>query len=347
MLILGIESSCDETAAAVVEDARLVKSSVVASQLLSHEKFGGVIPEIAAREHLRVISASVEQALQDSGVGFDDLDAIAVTQGPGLIGALLVGVNYAKGLSFSLGKPLIPVNHVHAHVQGALLDTSYRDEEIYPCIAAVVSGGHTNIYFMESPVHFKLIGYTTDDACGESFDKVAKLLGMNYPGGPAIEALAQTGDPVQIKMPKMMASSKDLMMSYSGLKTHMVNLVRQLPNPSQQQKSDMCAAFQREALSQLVRKLSLASTLYPEAKSVVIAGGVSANKVFKQLLSEAMNGQQVVFPQLKYCSDNAAMIAAQGYYDFKNQNLPQNYQNLDWEAYAQYPFQDFIQKSQS
>lgn len=345
MLILGIESSCDETAAAVVEDARLVKSSVVASQLLSHEKFGGVIPEIAAREHLRVISASVEQALQDAGVGFDELDAIAVTQGPGLIGALLVGVNYAKGLAYSLAKPLIPVNHVHAHVQGALLDSKLHDNEVYPCIAAVVSGGHTNIYFMHSPVKFELIGYTTDDACGESFDKVAKLLGMSYPGGPAIEAMALTGDASKIKMPKMMAHSKDLMMSYSGLKTHMVNLVRQHSDATPQQKSDMCAAFQKEALSQLVRKLTLASSSHPEAKSVIIAGGVSANKVFKQLLAEALPDLRIIFPLLKFCSDNAAMIAAQGFYDFQNQHALDNFKILDWEAYAQYPFQDFLQKS--
>lgn len=335
MKILGIESSCDETAAAIVEDGRIIHGSEVFSQIETHKVFGGVVPEIAAREHLKVIHPMVQQALSKASLDFSDIDAIAVTQGPGLVGALLVGISYGKGLALALGRPLIPVNHVHAHVHGALLGVSVEDESIYPCLALVVSGGHTNIYYMASPTHFELMASTIDDACGESFDKVAKLLGLGYPGGPKVEALAAGGDPRVYKMPRMVEERSRLLFSYSGLKTHMVNLRHRNQGPfAPKQTADLCAAFQEEALGQLVRKLVAALELR-QVSSVLIAGGVAANQRFRVLVEGAID-VPVYFPHLRYCSDNAAMIAALGYHQYKVERDKDVFRDYGWDAFSRY-----------
>lgn len=330
MNILGIESSCDETAAAVVVDGRHVLSSVVTSQVDVHALFGGVVPEIAAREHLKVIDEIVQQALDTAKLTMDDIDAIAVTQGPGLIGALLVGVAYAKGLALSSGKPLVPVDHVEAHIHGALLGVDTAAQAIYPCLALVVSGGHCNLYVMESPTKLTLVGHSIDDACGECFDKVAKLLGLSYPGGPKIERLAQGGHPEAVPMPKMIAQKSRIEFSYSGLKTYMVNLLHKEQQMSDERKRDICAAFQDAAFDQIVRKLVSALEQYPHMKSVLIAGGVSANQRFREHMQRAIKIPQY-FPALKYCSDNAAMIAAYGYHQFKQGAQPAHGR---WDAYS-------------
>ncbi len=339
MLVLGIESSCDETALAVVEDGRRVLCSLVASQIAKHLPFGGVVPEVAAREHLKVISPMLEDL--KAQLGWSDLskiDAISVTQGPGLIGALLVGVAFAKGLALALGKPLIPVNHVHAHIHGALLGVSEDHQQKYPVLALVVSGGHTNLYRMTSPLEFQLIASSIDDACGECFDKVAKVFGFAYPGGPEIEKLAIAGNPQVVNMPRMVDEKGRLEFSYSGLKTYMANLYHKEPKPIPAQRlHDICYAFQEEALGQIARKLAYAVTVYPDTKAVLIAGGVAANQRFRQILAQALPCPSL-FPTLAYCSDNAAMIAALGYHTFKSPNFKEV---ADWDAYSRYDFDQF------
>ncbi len=337
-LILGIESSCDETAASVVRDGRQALSSVIKSQIDVHRAFGGVVPEIAAREHLKLIDAIVDQALNDAGCTLDQIDAIAVTQGPGLIGALLVGIAYAKGLAFASGKPLIPVNHVEAHVQGAVLGLDVLESDLYPCLALVVSGGHTNIYYMPEPTVYELLAYSIDDACGESFDKVAKLFGLGYPGGPVIEELARLGHADHYPMPRMMEQKNKLLFSYSGLKTYMVNLRgRHAADMNEEKLRDFCASFQEEALGQLVRKLDGASQQRPAARSILIAGGVAANQRFRAL-AQAKLKLPVYFPQLRFCSDNAAMIAALGYQHYVKANDTSVFKQLSWDAFSRYQF---------
>lgn len=342
MIILGLESSCDETAAAVVQSGSKVLSSEVYSQIETHRLFGGVVPEVAAREHLKIIDSIVNRALENAGLSLKEIDAIAVTQGPGLVGALLVAISYAKGLASASGKALIPVNHVHAHVHGAFLglDKVFDD---YPSLALVVSGGHTNLYHMSSPTQFDLLAHSIDDACGESFDKVAKLLDLGYPGGPVVEKLALNGTSTSFEMPKMIDDKSRLAFSYSGLKTHVVNTLRkQKSELSVETKANLCASFQEAALDQLVRKIK-AACLIRSVKSIVIAGGVAANQRFRTMLKESTN-LPCVFPGLAYCSDNAAMIAALGYHQYKAKSpldlgdegkLPAT----DWDAFSRYQYE--------
>lgn len=337
-LVLGIETSCDETAVALVADGRKVLSSVVATQIDLHQKFGGVVPEIAARAHLQLIDKVFDQAMEEAQASLDDVDAIAVTQGPGLIGALLVGISYAKGLALASAKPLVPVNHVEAHVHGAMLGIEEDPERLYPCLALVVSGGHTNVYLMREPTSFELLAYSIDDACGESFDKVAKLFGLGYPGGPAIERLAREGRRDAFAMPRMMEQKNKLLFSYSGLKTYMVNLrQRQAESFDEQTLRDLCAAFQEEALGQLIRKLGSILEIHSGVKSLLIAGGVAANLRFREL-SQKHLGIPTYFPQLQYCSDNAAMIAALGFHHLVKAGGAKPFLNLSWDAYSRYQF---------
>lgn len=337
MLVLGVESSCDETAVALVRDGREVLSSRIASQIAIHAPFGGVVPEIASRAHLDCLDPLCRQTLADAKVTPQEVDVIAVTQGPGLIGALLVGVAYAKGLALALGKPLVPVDHVHAHIHGALLGVP--ENSLYPTLALVVSGGHTNLYLMSGPTSFELMGSSIDDACGECFDKVAKLLGLPYPGGPHVERLARGGDPAAIPMPRMVSQKSRIEFSYSGLKTFMANTIRAEPKPiTEARVANLCAAFQDEALGQIVRKLSEALVRAPQAKSIVVAGGVAANSRFKALLAERI-AVPAYFPPLSLCSDNAAMIAAFGYHvHAEGAARGETYLSHRWDAYSRYDY---------
>lgn len=340
MLILGIESSCDETAASVLRNGTEVLSSKIASQIDVHAVFGGVVPEIASRQHLEVIDDVVRAALSEAGVTMQQIDAIAITRGPGLIGALLVGISYAKGLAIASKKPLIPVDHVHAHIHGGLLSTTLKADQLFPCLALVVSGGHTNLYHMNDWTHFKLIGNSIDDACGECFDKVAKMLDLPYPGGPKIESLALNGNADKFAMPIMVAEKGRLVFSYSGLKTHMVNLInskRKELNP--EMLSDLAASFQKAALDQIVRKLNEAVELEGGTfKSLLVAGGVAASNAFRRMVAEKIR-IPAVFPDLKYCSDNAAMIAAYGYHLLKAAGSDQSrFYDHAWDAYSRYDF---------
>lgn len=346
MLILGIESSCDETAAAVVEDGIRVKSSIVSSQIDIHAVFGGVVPEVAARAHLGSIYPIVQEALREADVGLDDIGAVAVTQGPGLVGSLLVGVSFAKGLAAAAGKPLIPVEHVHAHLHGALLGLKEPiDSDVFPCLALVISGGHTNLYYMPDPITFRLIATTIDDACGECFDKVAKILGQAYPGGPKIELLAKQGDSGKYPMPHMVQEKARLDFSYSGLKTHMLNLQRREGSFNESELADVAASFQAEALGQLVRKLKTATVLYSDAKSLVVAGGVAANQTFRKMVVDQLP-LPAYFPDLKYCSDNAAMISAFAWHLYRSESDKGVFQApFNWDVYSRYDFPKYLVES--
>lgn len=337
MLFLGIESSCDETALALVQDGRRVIASHVASQTKIHERWGGVIPEIAAREHLVALGSMYQNLLKSSEVSPNHIDAIAVTQGPGLIGCLLVGVSFAKGLAQSSLKPLIPVNHVHAHVHGALLGIDAEYGQIFPTLALVVSGGHTNLYYMSSPTSFQLIAHTIDDACGESFDKVGKMLGLPYPGGPHVEMLAKTGHASKVSLPRMIERKSHMAFSYSGLKTAVARVIRD-EKTTAAQHADIAAAFQDEALGQIVRKLEIAQTMRPKAKSIIVAGGVAANSRFKSMVKESTK-LPVWFPEQHFCSDNGAMIAALGFHTFLQDK---HETNLSWDVFSRYPFEKFL-----
>lgn len=345
MIVLGIESSCDETAVAIVKNGHEVLSSKIASQVNVHRVFGGVVPEVAAREHLTAIQPLFAEAVAEAKIEPADIDLIGVTQGPGLIGALLVGVSFAKGLASYLAKPLMPVDHVHAHVHGALLglEESLIDEHVFPCLSLVVSGGHTNLYYMDSPTSFELMASTLDDACGECFDKVAKILGLPYPGGPKIEVLARNGNPSAVSMPTMVSEKQKMMFSYSGLKTHMLNFVEKQGSLSESECADLCASFQEEALGQLVRKLKQAVQIKgSNVKSVLIAGGVAANKRFREMVHSELKISSF-FPKLTYCVDNAAMIAALAWHEYNiDKNDQQLLMNHDWDAYSRYRFEKVI-----
>lgn len=319
MLVLGIESSCDETAAAVVEDGTRILSSVISSQIDIHRRFGGVVPEIASREHLLKIDPVVDEALEKAGVSIDDVDAVAVTNGPGLIGSLLVGVNYAKALAMGLGIPFIGVNHIEGHFFSVVFE---NDPIEYPAMALIVSGGHTNLFLAAEPGKYELLARTRDDAAGEAFDKVAKMLGLGYPGGPVIERYAREGDPKAIRFPIAKISDGKPDFSFSGLKTAVVRYLRENgiepvaegEEPSNEIK-DICASFQDTAVRTLLKNtVRLAKELRP--KVLIVAGGVACNEALRRsstAVGEKL-GIPVYFPSKHLSTDNAAMIAAAGHF---------------------------------
>lgn len=315
MLTLGIESSCDETAAAVVEDGVRICSSVVASQVSTHTIYGGVVPELASRMHLEAIDPVVDQALSQAGVSLDDIDGIAATQGPGLIGALLVGFSYAKALAWARHLPFAGVNHLEAHICSLQL---IDNPPGFPFICLVVSGGHTNIYHVKGPGAFTLMGQTRDDAAGEAFDKVAKMMGLSYPGGPAIEALAKKGDPEKIKFPRSMLGKNNFDFSFSGLKSavarHLHDNPDKNPDSSKDQAAHVAASFQMAVIDVLSKKM-IAAARQKECTGIGVAGGVSANQTFVKTLTQraAQHKIKVFSPPLSLCGDNAAMIAARGW----------------------------------
>lgn len=322
MLVLGIESSCDETAAAVVRDGREILSSVIASQIDMHRPWGGVVPELASREHLEKIDPIVNEALERAEVGLSDIDAIAVTQGPGLIGSLLVGVCYAKALAFSRGIPFVGVNHIEGHVFSVIFENPPIE---YPALALIVSGGHTNIFHVPEAGSYKVVSRTRDDAAGEAFDKVSKMLELGYPGGPIIEKLAREGDASLVRFPQAKISDGRPDLSFSGLKTAVSRYIRENnieplkdgEQPSQAIK-DLAASFQAAAVKALVGTMEkLAVELQP--KTLIVAGGVACNLALQSAAEEASNklGIPVYFPSKHLSTDNAAMIAAAGYFHFQ------------------------------
>ncbi len=343
-LILGIESSCDETAASVVADGRVVCSSIVASQLATHGKYGGVVPELASREHLRAIVPVVRQALEEANVALPDLSAIAVTAGPGLIGSLLVGITYAKALCFATGKPLVAVNHVEGHIHSVLLEhPSIR----FPALALVVSGGHTHL-FEVAVGEYKLLGKTRDDAAGEAYDKVAKLLGYGYPGGPLIDSLAPFGNPraVSFTRPKMKGNALDF--SFSGLKTAVLRWTERndiageiagrktLVNPTveewrkatPQHTLDLLASFQHAVIGELLHRAT-ASAEQIGAESILVAGGVASNAGLRREAA-SLGAFRFYFPTAALSTDNAAMIAAAAFPKF----LRRDFSGFDLKAQA-------------
>lgn len=316
MLILGIESSCDETAAAVVEDGRVILSNIVASQVEEHKIYGGVVPEIASRRHCEAISGVVREAMNQAGASLDQLGAVAVTSEPGLIGALLVGVSFAKGLALSTGLPLVPVNHLRGHIAANYLS---HPELEPPFLCLVVSGGHSNIVLCENYTSFRVLARTRDDAAGEAFDKAARAMGIPYPGGVEMDKLAETGDPLAYRLPRPRVEGAPLDFSFSGLKTAALNL---LHNAAQRGESisvpDLCASYRRAVVECLVESFRQAAA-ETGVERLAAAGGVSANRLLRREL-EALSvelGKPLFVPELGLCGDNGAMIAAQGYYEWK------------------------------
>ena len=320
MKILAIESSCDETAAAVIEDGRKILSSVVDTQIATHALYGGVVPEIASRRHMEAVVRVTEQALKDAEMDKHDVDAVAATCAPGLIGALLVGANFGKSLAFAMNKPFIPVHHIRGHIAATYL--AYPELKP-PFLTLIASGGHSEIVMVKSYTEFEILGGTRDDAAGEAFDKVARVLGVGYPGGPKIDRLAQEGDPMCYKLPDSHIKDAPLDFSFSGLKTAVINLAHNAEQKGQAVNvADMAASFQ-ERIDQILAKKLLAAAADTNARQVVLAGGVAANGRLRQLVNDGAQklGAKVFLPELKYCGDNGAMIAAQGYYEFQDGNL--------------------------
>jgi N6-L-threonylcarbamoyladenine synthase len=326
MRILGIETSCDETSAAVVDEtgdtARpwAIRSNVIASQVPIHREWGGVVPELASRQHIRDICGVVERALDDAQTGWSDLGAVAVTQGPGLVGSLLVGVSFAKAAAAAAGLPLVPVHHLAGHIESLVL---HNGELPLPSVVLVVSGGHTNLYLVDRPGRYELLSRTRDDAAGEAYDKIAKLLGLGYPGGPVVDRLAKGGNDRAIALPTTRLTHPDrnrpglkgdLDFSFSGLKTAVLRYVRAHAGPlTDQEIADVCASFQRIVVTALIDQLFTAARRF-QAKSVGIAGGVSANSRLRAELREYAQRREMpaYLPSLQLSTDNAAMIAAAG-----------------------------------
>ncbi len=320
MKILGIESSCDETAAAVVEDGRKVLSNVIASQVEEHKIYGGVVPEIASRRHTEAICGVVENALKEAGCTLEDIDGVAVTYAPGLIGALLVGVNYAKGLTYSTGKPLIPVHHLRGHIAANYITHS---DVKPPFLALVVSGGHSHIVNVKSYTDFEIIGRTRDDAAGEAMDKAARTVGLPYPGGVNLDRISVNGDENKYKFPVPKVQDSKYDFSFSGLKTFAVNLVHNATQKGEEIKPEDLGASFIKAVTDLLCDHTMAAAEELAAKTLVLAGGVSANSRLRRIMQEkcSCKGIKLYLPELKYCGDNAAMIASQGYYEFMKEGF--------------------------
>lgn len=319
MKILAIESSCDETAAAVVEDGRKIISSVVVSQVEEHKLYGGVVPEIASRRHAEAITGVVKEALEQADMSLTDLDAIGVTHAPGLIGALLVGVNFAKGLSYATGLPLIPVHHLRSHIAANYIT---NPELKPPFLCLVVSGGHSHIIAVEDYTKMKIIGRTRDDAAGEAFDKAARTMGMPYPGGINLDKIAENGNENAFKLPHPKVNEGPYDFSFSGLKTAVINLIHNASQKGEELPvADLSASFRKAVVDCLTDNFLKAAKDF-NYNNLVIAGGVSANSLLRRRLTEECrkNGYTLHMPQLDLCGDNAAMVGAQAYYEYQSGN---------------------------
>ena len=315
ILVLGIESSCDETSVAIVKNGREVLSNVIDTQIKIHEKFGGVVPEIASRNHIEAISRVAKKALEDANKTFEDIDVIAPTYGPGLVGALLVGVSYARGLAFALNKPLVGVNHLEGHISANYI--THPDLEP-PFLCMLTSGGNTQIVYVKDYCEMEVLGKTRDDAIGEAFDKVARVVELGYPGGPKVDKLAQQGQ-ATINFPKTHFENLDF--SFSGIKTAVINLHHKEPDIK---KEDLCMSFEKAVTEVLIENITKAIE-QTEIKKVVLAGGVSANTHIRSEFEKLEEKEIKIYkPDLKLCTDNAAMIASAGYYRFLHGDLSEN-----------------------
>ena len=333
MKVLGIETSCDETAASIVENGRKVISSVIATQIDEHSLYGGVVPEIASRRHLENIEKIITLTFKKVNLNFSDIDIIAVTNTPGLVGSLLVGVNFAKGLSFSLNKPLVAVNHLKAHIAANYIDNENLKP---PFLGLIISGGHTNIVKVKDYCDFELIGRTVDDSIGEAYDKVGRTLGLVYPSGAKIDKLSKKGDKNRYNFTKPKVENNDFNFSFSGLKTAVLNKInKEKLKEKEIIVEDFCSSFQKTVTEIVCEKIFLAADRYNE-KKVVVCGGVCANSSIRENLTKIAKLKKIslFLPKLKYCTDNAAMVASQGYFEAKNNN----YENFSLNAIASYRF---------
>ena len=315
MYVLGVETSCDETSVSIVKDGKEVLSNVVLSQIDIHREYGGVVPEIASREHVKGITYVFDKALRDAKVNYEDIGLIAVTKGPGLIGSLLIGVNAAKVISLNYNIPIVGVHHIAGHIYANYIDNGME----FPLLALVVSGGHTELILMNEHYDFNRLGETQDDAVGEAYDKVARVLGLPYPGGPVVDKMAKTGRDVY-KFPRPMIDSGDFNFSFSGLKSHIINLHHNMQQRNETINiENFCASFQEAVTDVLVAKTIKAKEQY-KVKQVIVAGGVAANSGLRKKMKSMINDIPVYFPNMDYCTDNAAMIASAGYFQYKKYN---------------------------
>ncbi|MCD4827683.1 MAG: tRNA (adenosine(37)-N6)-threonylcarbamoyltransferase complex transferase subunit TsaD [Acholeplasmataceae bacterium] len=320
MNILAVESSCDETSVAIVSDGKKVLSHIVLSQIDIHKVFGGVVPEIASRNHVIHMTRVFEQAIKESKLSIDEIDLVAVTQGPGLIGSLLVGINAATAFAFANNKKIVGVNHLIGHIYAANIDNEIK----FPAVALLVSGGHTELLYLEDHMNFKMLGTTLDDAVGEAYDKVARTLGLSYPGGPIVDKLAAQGSETY-KLPRAYLDNDSLNFSFSGLKSAVINLVHNANQKNEEIRvNDMCKSFQESVLDVLVDKTKLAAERL-NVNQVIIAGGVAANKGLRARIAEKIKDKEILIPAMKYCTDNAAMIGAAAYYQYQKQGAHPNY----------------------
>lgn len=324
--ILAIETSCDETACAIVRNGREVISNALYTQIDIHKKYGGVVPEIASRNHVEKLPIIVNEAVESSGLTIDDIDMVAVTYGPGLVGALLTGISFAKAYAYALGKPLLPVNHMEGHISANFI--THKDLEP-PFICMLVSGGNTMLLYVKDYCDYEVLGDTLDDAAGEAFDKVARVLGLEYPGGPNIEKLAKTGNSARYSIPMPLKKEDTLNFSFSGIKTHVINLVRNMESRREEfRKEDVAASFEDVAVEHLLSNVRKASEI-KNCRKIVFGGGVSANALLREKAEKYFGDYELYFPKLKYCTDNAAMIASAAYYSFKK---GKNFAGLDLNA---------------
>jgi N6-L-threonylcarbamoyladenine synthase len=311
MIVLSVESSCDETSVAILKDGTEILSNVVLSQIDIHADYGGVVPEIASREHIKGITMVFEEALQKANITKQDIDLVAVTQGPGLIGSLLVGINAAKAFAFANSIPITGVHHIAGHIYANAIEQPLK----FPLVCLVVSGGHTELILMKQHYDFHKLGETMDDAVGEAYDKVARTVGLGYPGGPIVDQLAETGEPTY-PMPNI-AQKDSYDFSFSGIKSHVINLVHNIHQRNEEvHVPNLCASFQEAVTDVLVDKSKQAIEEY-QAKMFIIAGGVAANKGLRKKIKERITDVEIVVPDFRYCTDNAAMIGVAGYYQYQ------------------------------
>lgn len=331
--ILAIESSCDETAAAVIEDGKNVLSNIIASQIPTHQIYGGVVPEIASREHLEAIVAVVDQAMTQANLSWKEIDAIAVTKGPGLVGSLLVGVSYGKALAFALKKPLIGVHHLEGHIMASFLEHS---ELSFPFLALVVSGSHSGLIWVEDFGNYHPLGQSRDDAAGEAFDKIARALGLPYPGGPSIQKAALEGDPYKYNFPRAWLENGSYDFSFSGLKSSVLNFLNQCRMKNESISVPDIAAAVQEAITEVLAEKAIRGAVEEKTDTIVLAGGVAANQRLRERLLANRHGISIIWPSPIFCTDNAAMIGAAAFGQYKKGE----FEDLSLNAYANLPIFD-------